>query len=195
MRPQFGLVAMIAFGFSAQLVAQTPTDSLRRRHLSGGITLALPATWVPLSDSAEKKSAQIVDTALLNTHDTLLQASLKHGMPVFLLHETAPGRTVPSANFNAAPAPGATPASLDALTPQQIAAAFAPYCNSLRTMIEGLGARIVSCDSAQTDRAAGRTISIIRYVRTGPAGFVTVWLAQYFDKGVVYTLTLSAPSS
>jgi hypothetical protein len=59
-----------------------------------------------------------------------------------------------------------------------------------------MGARVISCDPAVVDRAAGgRTIAITRMVRSGRLGFVTLWIAQIPDKDVVYTLTLSAPQA
>jgi len=60
-------------------------------------------------------------------------------------------------------------------------------------MLAQLRARVLTCDPARVDRKTGHTIAITRLVRSGPHGFVTVWLAQYPAKDVIYTLTLSAP--
>jgi hypothetical protein len=58
-----------------------------------------------------------------------------------------------------------------------------------------MGVRLVSCDPAQVDQAAGRTIAITRLVRSSPAGFITLWVVQFPDEDVVYTLTLAAPQA
>jgi hypothetical protein len=195
MHRQSALLALCTLGLSAQLSAQATEDSLARRDLPGGFSVALPVTWRPLSDSAQLRASRVLDTVFLHSRDSLLRASVKNGKPIILLHETAPGRPDPSASFNAAPAPGTTPTSFDGATPAQVAAALAPLCNSMREGLGRLGARVVTCDPAQVDRAAGRAIAVTRLVRSGRLGFVTLWLAQFPDKDVVYTLTLSAPQA
>jgi hypothetical protein len=195
MRLQSALVGLAAVGLGVRLSAQAPEDSLTPRHLPGGLSVALPTAWVPLSDSAQMSANRILDTTLLHSRDTLIQASLKRGKVITLIHETARGRPDPSASINAAPSPGTKPSSFDGATPAQVAAALSFLCNTMREGLGRLGARVVSCDPAQVDRAAGRTIAITRLVRSGRLGFVTVWLAQFPDRDLIYTLTLSAPQA
>ena len=193
MHLQFTRLALAALALHAPLEAQVPVDSLSRRHLPGGLSIALPKSWEPLSDSARASVGRITDTALGHSRDTLLQASLRNGKPITLLHERAPGRLDLSASFNAAPAPGTSPGSFSSLTAAQVATALAPLCNVMREVAGRMGARVLSCDPAVVDHAAGRTIAITRLVRSGRLGFVALWLAQFPDRDVVYTLTLSAP--
>jgi hypothetical protein len=195
MRLQSLLFALVVVGLCVRLNAQAPEDNLTRRHFAGGLSVALPAAWVPLSDSPQMNANRVLDTALRHSRDTLIQASLKRGKLIFLLHETTPGRPDPSASLNAAPSPGTRPNSFDGRTPAQLAAALGFLCNSMREGLWRLSARVVSCDPAQADHAGGRTIAITRLVRSGRLGFVTVWLAQFPDRDVIYTLTLSAPQA
>jgi len=134
-----------------------------------------------------------MDTAFEHSRDTLLQASLRYGKPMVLLHEAASGARDPSASFNAAPSPGTSTSAWDAATPAQITGALASLCGSMTQMLAQLRARVITCDPARVDRKTGHTIAITRLVRSGPHGFVTVWLAQYPARDVIYTLTLSAP--
>jgi hypothetical protein len=173
--------------------AQSAGESLTVRRLPGSITFVLPASWAPLSDSARARIGQVMDTTFEHSRDTLLQASLRYGKPMVLLHEAARGAPDPSASFNAAPSPGTTTSGWDAATPDQITSALAFLCGSVTQMLAQLGARVITCDPARVDRKTGHTIAITRLVRSGPKGFVTVWLAQYPAKDVIYTLTLSAP--
>lgn len=55
--------------------------------------------------------------------------------------------------------------------------------------------RLVSCSKAERRVVAGRAVVLTRYVRAGPGGFVSVWLVQYPDDNVLYSLTLNAPQS
>lgn len=189
------ILALATLGSSATLNAQATSDSLTPRVLPGGLSVALPASWRALSESAQSKVNRIVDTVLLNSRDSVLQASLKNGTPMILLQETAPGRPELSVSINAAPSPGTVPTTFDAATPAEVAAALAPICNSMRDVATRMDMRLVSCEPAQVDRAADRTIAVTRLVRTGRQGFVTVWLAQFPDRDVIYTLTLSAPQA
>jgi len=65
----------------------------------------------------------------------------------------------------------------------------------MRDGLGRMGARVVSCDPAVIDHAAGRTVAITRFVRSGAAGLVSAWLVQFPDNDVIYTLTLSAPQA
>ena len=195
MRRQLVIAVIASIGLGPRLTAQRSGDSLTRRQLAGGLSVALPAAWVPLNDSAQANVNRILDTTLLNSRDTLLQASLRNGKPVMLLHERAPGHAEPSASFNAAPAPGTTSGAFASATPAQVAAALVPLCNVMSEVAGRMGVRVVSCDPAQVDQAAGRTIAITRLVRSSQAGFVTLWVVQFPDRDVVYTLTLAAPQA
>jgi hypothetical protein len=185
--------ALLLVGAVQGLGAQVPSDSLTLRKVAGNVTLLLPASWVSLSDTTRARIRRVVDTAFQHSRDTLLQASLLLGRAVTLLHETAPGQADPSANLNVVPSPGLTRAAFEEATPEQIREALAPVCGSMTDIVNRLGSRVVTCDPALVDRESGRTIAVTRLVRSGPKGFVTVWVAQFADAGVVYTLTLGAP--
>jgi len=172
-----------------------PGDSLTRRFLPGNVTLLLPANWVPLSDTTRGRVRTAVDTALQHSPDTLVQESLRRGKPVFLLQERAPGQPDQAASLNAAPSPGTTVTSFDAAAPEQIASATSSMCRAMAEMLPRLGASLISCDPVYIEREAPHPIAITRTVRSGPRGFVTVWLAQFAGQGVIYTLTLSAPQA
>src|SRR5438552_2373437 len=196
MRSVYVSIAILATSLDARLNAQSPNDSLTLRRLAGNITFLLPASWAPLSDTTRVRISSAMDTVFEHSRDTLVQASLRNGKPVVLLHETAPGQSDPSASFNAAPSPGTTRSAWDAATAEQITAALASLCGSMADVLGQLRARVITCDPARVDRkAAGRTIAITRLVRSGPKGFVTVWLAQFPGSNVIYTLTLSAPQA
>jgi hypothetical protein len=177
------------------LGGQVKAEELRVRHLPGGISVPLPTSWRPVSDSAQKRVNGVVDTLLRNSTDSMLQAGLRNGRPVFLLNETQPGHDDPSANFNAAPAPGVLANTFDGMSDADLATALAAVCSSLRDAIGRMGFKIIVCDPAVTDRGAGRTIAITRYVRSSGTGFVTTWLAQFPAADVLYTLTLTAPQT
>jgi len=55
--------------------------------------------------------------------------------------------------------------------------------------------RLISCSRAERRTAGGRSVALTRYVRSGPAGFLSVWLVQYPDENVVYSLTMNAPQA
>lgn len=179
----------------AALAAQVPTDRLVLKHLPSGIAVALPSDWVPVGDSVARVARGILDTLLLHSRDSLVQRGLRNGKPIVLLEEYLPRHSEPSANLNVAPSPGATANAFGAIPPAAVIAGLAPLCAALRDGIRRLGARVLKCGPAQLDYAAGRTIAVTRMVRSGPSGFVTVWLAQYPDRDVIYTLTLSAPAA
>jgi hypothetical protein len=62
-------------------------------------------------------------------------------------------------------------------------------------MLRQVKGRLISCNRAERQFAGGRAVALTRYLRTGPSGFVSVWLVQYPDDNVVYSLTLSAPQT
>ncbi len=176
--------------------AQIPAgDSLIRRSLPGSVTLLLPATWAPLSDTTRARVRTALDTALQHSPDTLVQAGLRRGKPVLMLQEAPPGQQDRYVSFNAAPSPGTTVASFDAATPEEMATTTSSMCRALAEMLPRLGASLVSCDPVYIERQAPHPIAITRTVRSGPRGFVTVWLAQYAGQDAIYTLTLSTPQA
>ena len=177
------------------LHAQVKAEELRVRHLPGGISVPLPTSWKSVSDSAQKRVNGVVDTLLRNSTDSVLQAGLKNGRPVILLNETQPEHSDPSAIVNVAPAPGVTATTFDGMSDADLAGALAAVCTSIRDAIGRMGFKIIACDPAVADRGAGRTIAITRYVRSSGTGFVTTWMAQFPDKDVIYTLTLTAPQA
>ena len=186
------LVALTAFAGSTQ--AQSAGDSLIRRRVQNGVSVLVPASWRTINDSAQRRIASVLDTTLGNSRDTLLQASLRRGKPVTLLPQTV-GAPDLSVNLNASPAPGVVPGVFASAPPADVIAAMAPLCNSMRGVYEGLGARLITCGPAILDQAAGRTIVVTKLVRSGPRGFVTVWVAQFPDHDVMYTLTLQSPQA
>jgi hypothetical protein len=191
MRCGFTLIVLAILTPSAGTRAQAPGDSLTPRHLAGGISLLLPAAWKPVSDSTQGNVKPFVDSVLSHSRDSLLQAGSRTGEPKLLLRETAPGHAEPSARFRAAPAPGIKPGAYDLATPQQIAAAMVPLCNTLRAF-GSVDVRLVSCGPGYADRAAGRTVAVLRAVRSGKSGSVTLWNIVIPGKDMVYTLTLAA---
>ena len=195
MRLQLHHLVLVRLALSQPLQAQISADTLTRRHLAGGISLALPASWKPLSDSLQANISRTLDTVFEHSRDSLIRTSLKRGRPITLLHERARGVLDPSASFNVTPSPGTTPTTFSSLTAAQVATGLAFLCGTMREGLGRMGARVVSCDPAVTDHGAGRTIAITQLVRSGAAGFVTVWLVQFPDKDVLYTLTLSAPQA
>jgi len=195
MRLQLCHLLLASLALSPPLQAQNPADTLTPRHLAGGISFALPASWEPLGDSLQANISRTLDTVLEHSRDSLIQRGLKRGRPITLLHERARGVLDPSASFNVAPSPGTTPSAFSSLTAAQVATGLAFLCGTIREGAGRMGARVVSCEPAVTDHAAGRTIAITRLVRSGASGFVSVWLVQFPDKDVVYTLTLSAPQA
>jgi hypothetical protein len=62
-------------------------------------------------------------------------------------------------------------------------------------MLTQVNSRLISCNRAERLSAGGRAVALTRYQRAGPSGFVSVWLVQYPDDNVVYSLTLSAPQA
>lgn len=156
-----------AGGSGAQPNPQVSEDSLTRRHIEGGLSLALPVAWVPLSDSPQAGINLILDTTRYSHGlDSLLQAGLKNGTPLVLLKERAQDRADPSVNLVAVPSPGLTPSAYDSIAPAELAADLAPLCNAMEEMIGRMGFRAVSCDPPQVDQGAGRTITVTRLVRS-----------------------------
>ncbi len=194
-RFQAVLVALLVSAAAKGSAQGLAGDTLVRRFLPGNITLLLPASWVPVSDTTRDRVRASLDTALEHSRDTLVQASLRRGKPVVLMNETVPGQLDQSASLNAAPSPGSTTRSFDVATPEQIASATSSMCRAVGEMLPRLGASLISCDPVSIERQAPHTIAITRIVRSGPRGFVTLWLAQFAGQGVIYTLTLSAPQA
>jgi hypothetical protein len=195
MRIPLGVLVLAIVARLPALDGQSNLENLRVRLLPGGISVPLPTSWKPVSDSTQKHLNGVVDTLLRNSTDSMLQAGLRNGRPVILLNETQPEHSDPSAIVNVAPAPGVTATTFDGMSDADLAGALAAICPSLRDAIGRMGFKIIACDPAVADRGAGRTISITRYVRSSETGFVTTWMAQFPDKDVLYTLTLTAPQA
>jgi hypothetical protein len=195
MRIPLAVAVLAIVARTPALQAQGKLESLRVRRLPGGISVPLPASWKSVSESSQRQVNGVVDTLLGNSSDSVLRAGLRNGRPVFLMNETQPGHDDPSANLNAAPAPGVAATTFDGMSDVDLAGALAAVCPSIRDAIGRMGFKIIACDPAMPDRGAGRTIAITRYVRSSGTGFVTTWLAQYPAKNVLYTLTLTAPQA
>ncbi len=195
MRPNLIRTGFLVLVLARSLGAQAVPDSLVRQTLMGGLSVALPPAWRPLSDSLKARVDTLVDTLLSHSTDTLLRAGLRSGKPIILLHVTSANGADPSANLNAVAVPGAVPGYLDGQSDAQIATSLAIMCSSMPDVAARMGLRVMSCDPPLTDHVSGRTIAITRLVRTGPAGFVTVWIVTYPDRDAVFTLTLAAPQA
>jgi hypothetical protein len=62
-------------------------------------------------------------------------------------------------------------------------------------MAQQLNQRLVTCHPARALKVKTRTAALTEYVRTGPTGPVHVWVVQFPDDNVVFTLTLSCLES
>jgi hypothetical protein len=189
MRIHCALAFLVALG--SVPCAEAQQDSLARERLPGGISLEMPVTWRALPDSQQSQVKRIVDSTLSTATDSVTQAQLRAGHPVILFLKTAPGNLVTSISLNAAPAPGATASSFDGKTPVEVAALLGPMCPSLTSFMEQMGKKVLACDKPFLDQGTAHTIAVTRMVRTGATGFVTVWMAQYPEHDVIYTLSLA----
>jgi hypothetical protein len=70
-----------------------------------------------------------------------------------------------------------------------IANALRPLCQTIGQTLAQANKRLISCHQAKRQMASGRAVALTRYIRTGPSGFMSVWLVQYPDNDVVYSLT------
>lgn len=163
--------------------------------LPGGLTIALPQTWHPVDAATEQRVRATIDTLFPKVKDSLFQAAMKRGKPVMLLNATDGDNPLRSLNLNAAPAPGATPAMFAAASEDDLAKMLGPLCQTIGQLLTQARGRLVSCNRPERISASGRDVALTRYVRAGPSGFVSVWLVQYPDDNVVYSLTLSAPQA
>lgn len=190
---QLVLLAGLSLHVAGVASAQVPSDSLTPRRPGAGISVMLPSTWRPLGDSLREQVRRVVDTAMSRTTDSTLRESLKLGRPIMLLQEMAPGIPDLNVSLNVAASPGARRTTFDGVSDAAMGEALAQLCPSVRAMVEQMGGRVITCDRAVPDQAAGHAIAVSHFVRSGPFGFVAVWLAQVPDQDLVYTLTLSAP--
>lgn len=179
---------------SATGLAQ-PEASLTTRTVNGGITVSLPRDWQPVDAAERAATERRVAAALSTTKDSLMQAALRNGQPVFLLREAKPGVADLGANINAAPSPGARVGAFDMATADQLNQAMAGFCNSFAQVLQSGGGRLIRCDDATLEHIGGHAASVRSMVRTGPSGFVSIWIVQFPDQDVIYTLTLTAPQA
>lgn len=163
-----------------------------RRQVAQGVSLELPADWRPLADSLQARVNKIVDSTISVSKDSALQAQLKSGHPVILFMDTDPDNLVTSGSMNITLAPGVTATTFNGMTADQLATALGPMCPALRDVMTQMGEKVLACDPPQLDQAAGRSIAVTHMLRTGRSGNVTVWMVQYPDQNVLYTLTLSS---
>jgi hypothetical protein len=175
--------------------AQASLAGLRTLRLTGGVAITLPQPWRRLDAVMESKVNAAMDTIFPKVKDSLFQTALSRGKPVQLLNAIDGDHPVRSLNLNAAPAPGATPATFAAASDDELAKALGPLCEMIGQLMVQAKGRLVSCSKAERRLVAGRAAALTRYVRTGPTGFVSVWLVQYPDDNVLYSLTLNAPQT
>jgi hypothetical protein len=175
--------------------AQSPLAGLRTLRLTGGVGITLPQPWRGLDAAMESKVNAAMDTIFPKVKDSLFQTALSRGKPVQLLNAIDGDHPVRSLNLNAAPAPGATPATFAAASDDELAKVLGPLCEMIGQLMVQAKGRLVSCSKAERRLVAGRAAALTRYVRTGPTGFVSVWLVQYPDDNVLYSLTLNAPQT
>jgi hypothetical protein len=176
-------------------VAQVSLAGFSTHQLTGGVAISLPQAWRPLDAATESKVAAAMDTLFPKVKDSAFQAALSRGKPVQLLNAIDGDHPVRSLNLNASPAPGATPTIFTMASEQELAKALGPLCQTIGQLLVQANGRLVSCSKAERRIVGGRAVALTRYVRAGPSGFVSVWLVQYPDDNVLYSLTLNAPQS
>jgi hypothetical protein len=164
-------------------------------QLTGGVAITLPQAWRPLDAAMERQVNAAMDTLFPKIKDSVFQAALSRGKPIQLLNSLDGDHPLRSLNLNAAPAPGATPTIFATASNDELARALGPLCQTIGQLLTQAKARLVSCSKAERRLAGGRAVALTRYVRAGPNGFVSVWLVQYPDDNVLYSLTLNAPQS
>lgn len=184
-----------AFALPSPSAAQASLAGFSTHRLIGGVVITLPQAWRPLDAGTEGKVNAAMDTLFPKVKDSTFQAALSRGKPVQLLNATDGGHPVRSLNLNAAPAPGATPATFAAASDDELAQALGPLCQTIGQLLVQAKGRLVSCSRAERRLVGGRAVALTRYVRAGPNGFVSVWLVQYPDDNVLYSLTLNAPQT
>jgi hypothetical protein len=191
------ILSLLAYLFVLPLpsAAQGAVGGFSTLPLPGGLAITLPQTWRPVDAVMERQVSATLDTILPQVKDSLLQASLSHGKPVQILNATDGDNSLRTLNLNAAPAPGASPATFANASEDELATALGPLCRTIGQMLTQVKGRLISCSRAERLFAGGRAVALTRYLRTGPSGFVSVWLVQYPDDNAVYSLTLSAPQA
>ena len=177
------------------LCAQSAESPLSMRTMARGITLLLPTLWRPIGESERAASERRLNGTLAQTTDSTLRAALALGKPAILLRESMPGASDPSMNFNVAPTPGVKVGAFDPFTPDGLEAEMGDMCKVMSDFLAASGGRLLRCDRLSLEQVNGHTISVRRVLRAGTTGDVSVWIAQYPDDDVIYTLTLTAPSA
>ena len=111
--------------------AQASLAGLRTLRLTGGVAITLPQAWRRLDAAMESKVNAAMDTIFPKVKDSLFQTALSRGKPVQLLNAIDGDNPVRSLNLNAAPAPGATPATFAAASDDELAKALGPLCETI----------------------------------------------------------------
>jgi hypothetical protein len=176
-------------------VAQDAVGGFTTLPLAGGLAITLPQTWRPVDAATEMQVRATIDTIFPKVKDSLFQAALSRGKPIQVLNATDGDHPLHTLNLNAAPAPGANAATFASASEDDLATALGPLCRTIGQMLTQVNSRLISCDRAERLFASGRAVALTRYLRAGPRGFVSVWLVQYPDDNVVYSLTMSAPQT
>ncbi|HEY7637262.1 MAG TPA: hypothetical protein VH763_17045 [Gemmatimonadales bacterium] len=175
--------------------AQTSLVGFSTLRLTGGVAITLPEAWHRVDAATESKINGAMDTIFPKVKDSVFQAAMSRGRPIQLLNATDGEHPVRSLNLNAAPAPGATAATFADASDEELARALSPLCPTIGQLLAQAKGRLISCSKAERRLVGGRVVALTRYVRTGPSGFVSVWLVQYPEDNVLYSLTLNAPQA
>jgi hypothetical protein len=183
-----GLVLMLR---TSPALAQSADGATSRIHLTSGLSLVLPAGWRELDSTQAQRVRTTLDTAMSSMQNTAFREALKHGQPASLFAAHRADQLAESVNLNAAPSPGTSPGAFDGVSDKDLAQALGQLCPAITEMISRIRQRVVRCEAPHGIRAGSRAAALTEIVRSGPTGFVHVWLVQIPDDNVVFTLTLS----
>ena len=159
------------------------------------MAITLPVSWQRADAAQEQQLNAAMDTLFPRVKDSLFQASLRNGKPVQLIIATDQDHPQRTLSLNAAPAPGASAQSFTNASDADLAKALGSLCQAVGQLLSQAGSRLVSCSQPNRLVVGDRATALTRYVRSGPTGFVSVWLVQYPDASVVYSLTLGGPQT
>jgi hypothetical protein len=166
---------------------------MTHHQLTERIAIDLPRDWT-VTNSLDPATQATIDTLMRHSRDSLLQASLRNGMPQTLLSARSPSRAL-SLNLNVSPSPGATLSTFGQFAAGDYAAHAQALCRVLGETFGRANIVLDSCGPAVADTAGGRAIVLLEYRRHGDTGAFIVWLAQYALPDAIVSLTLVAPQA
>jgi len=187
-RRLFILVIAASTSLSGRAVPQT--SALVRHRITDHISFALPADWI-VGATFQPGVQAGVDSLLLHSKDSVLQASLRSGVPQTLLVAHSPSGTL-SVNLNITPSPGATASTFAHLSPDYLSARTQTVCRLLGDTFAGLQGALDSCGPVASDTAGGRSIIVVPYRNHNASAAFVCWLAQYAAPDAILTITLMA---